>query len=547
MRTAVVTMTFGDAYEQIAKLTHPTLQAYADKIGAQFVVISKQSFEPGSVPIGYEKLQLRDYLHLYDRIVYLDTDLIVRPDTPNLFDFVEPGMFCAFNEGAWISSRLEALKDATKQFGLSAPNFKDRYYNTGVMVFDKEHAGVFADPPKFIDHFYEQTYLNIMLARTKADLRELPHSFNRMSHLDENKQTNDHRLESYIVHYAGALNNIGLDNLLTAIGDDLREWKRLEKQDYHVPKIIKVSVGGGLGDQIEAEPTVREIRRLYPKDRVIVASHWPELFEDLPYQVESVDIRNHSISEPIYAVFHTYASPDGEAWKYMTHVFAHSADFSSQLAIRRVLPPEKKSIQIGYTAQDFVNTYAKLGVLPGYLDDAVCIHPGRSWRTKTMSSEFWQDIIQRCVDLGYKTVVFGKDGKDAQGLVALKELPKEVLDAREKLSIKESLVLLDHSKILVSNDSAPIHMAGATDIWILGIFTAKHPSFVIPFRKGRQDYKTLQTNGTPACWPCNVDAKTTSLDEVRADFCSNVATPYCCFPTTDRVMTAITAVVNDAI
>ena len=62
---AVVTIACGDAYQKIAKLTHPTIKAYADKIGAEFIVIDKSD---RSSP-HWMKFQLHDLLNQYDRIV----------------------------------------------------------------------------------------------------------------------------------------------------------------------------------------------------------------------------------------------------------------------------------------------------------------------------------------------------------------------------------------------------------------------------------------------------------------------------------------------
>ena len=99
--------------------------------------------------------------------------------------------------------------------------------------------------------------------------------------------------------------------------------------------------------------------------------------------------------------------------------------------------------------------------------------------------------------------------------------------------------LMDNSFMLISNDSAPIHIAGATDIWIVGVYTAKHPAFVIPYRKGSQSYKTIQVQKEPWCWPCNANAVTTCLDEVRADFCTNLDNQLCCFPEPQQILEAI--------
>ena len=545
-KKAVVTLTMGMEYKAISEITHPTLKAYAKKIGADFHVIEDKKFKQ-NIPIGYEKLQLRNFLETYHRIIFIDSDIIIRPDTPDLFTFVPEGWFGAFNEGEWMPERLKALEMACNDFGLSAPHFKNQYYNTGVMVFEQRHVDIFQEPPVYIDNFYEQSYLNIMLARNLVKVRNLSINFNRMSFVEALNITKEHYLESHVVHYAGALKQLGLNGLCNRIINDLNAWGQLKTQKYHIPKVYKISISGGLGDQIEAEPVVRELCRLYPYDKIYVASHWPEIFEDLPYakgRLISVDIRKHFIQEEIAQVFNTYSPPEDDAWKYMTHVFSHSTDFSSNLAIRRVLPPEKKTVVLGYTSGHLKSMCKKLGVEKNYFYDAVLVHPGRSWPTKTMPSTFWEEIINDLLVQNKKVILFGKDGKDLQGIVSVNVDMTKVLDARDKLTFKESLALLDNSFMLISNDSAPIHMAGATDIWIVGVYTAKHPAFVIPFRKGGQTYKTISIQNELECWPCNANAVTTSLDEVRADFCTNLKNPLCCFPTPQQLLTAINPVIN---
>jgi ADP-heptose:LPS heptosyltransferase len=40
------------------------------------------------------------------------------------------------------------------------------------------------------------------------------------------------------------------------------------------------------------------------------------------------------------------------------------------------------------------------------------------------------------------------------------------------------------ANVLVSNDSAPVHIAGAFDNWIVLIPSCKHPDHVLPYRNG---------------------------------------------------------------
>jgi hypothetical protein len=43
---------------------------------------------------------------------------------------------------------------------------------------------------------------------------------------------------------------------------------------------------------------------------------------------------------------------------------------------------------------------------------------------------------------------------------------------------------------LVTNDSSPLHIAGAFDSWIVTFPTCKHEDHILPFRNGTQSYKT---------------------------------------------------------
>jgi len=543
---AVVTLCLGEVYQNIAKLTHPTLRAYADRIGAEFVSIQTRQYP--DAPAGYEKLQLGRLLDSYERIIFLDTDLIVRPDMPDLFKFVPAGWFGAFDEGAYMD-RKGCLPDFSTKSQIAihqAPRWGGRYFNTGVMMMDQAHGDLFRTPSEYIDHFGEQTYLNLMLNRyCEIDfIKNLGPDFNRMSHMDSIPFNFRH--EAYCIHYAGTLSGAGYagllkqgETLVDLIRTDLAAWKAMEKLPtrYHTVRKIKISIGGGLGDQIDSEPVVREIRRLYPQDHLIVASHWPEIYDNVGYKIEEVvDIRKHQNPPDLAHVFHTYADPSGDAGKYMTHVMMHSTDFTSLHTIRRQLPPEKKNIQIHYTLAELASAQQKLGDFRG----AVVIHPGRSWRTKTLKASVWEELVALLIPHRHKIVVIGKEdskgpsrGPDRIGLTEI-TLPDSVIDARDILSLKETLAVLDQGRLLVSNDSSPVHLAAATEIKIAAFFTAKHPAFVMPYRNGKQ-IEAIELNHRPPCWPCNVNAITTREGEVRADHCLNFENPLVCHPTAQEM------------
>ena len=106
---AVLTIAIGEKFQQIAKLTHPTLKFYSDKIGADFIVIDK---DDPNLP-HWNKFELFNLLKTYQRIIYFDTDIIVREDCPNFFDIVPEKKLGLFNEGRF-DNRLGSMQEACK-------------------------------------------------------------------------------------------------------------------------------------------------------------------------------------------------------------------------------------------------------------------------------------------------------------------------------------------------------------------------------------------------------------------------------------------------
>lgn len=55
--------------------------------------------------------------------------------------------------------------------------------------------------------------------------------------------------------------------------------------------------------------------------------------------------------------------------------------------------------------------------------------------------------------------------------------------------------MIEKTWTLVTNDSSPVHLAGAFENNIVLIPTSKHPDHLLPWRKGSQDYKARAVVG----------------------------------------------------
>lgn len=475
----VLTIAVGDAYEQMGQYTHPTLKAYADRIGADFLVIGESDC---STP-HWEKFQIFDLLNQYERIIYLDTDIIVRDDCPNLFDIVPNSHLGVFNEAPFTDGRTVSMYEVCKEYETMLPDWNGKYYNTGVMVISRVHKYLFKKPDKEAFSFYEQGYLNLKIAKDKIWIHELQYPFNRMTCMDI--LTGEERFASYIVHYAGYPN---LAAVLGLIPQDIARWKA-DSPDYEYQRHILIDVQGGLGDQTDAEPAIRYMKReVYPDADINVKTHFPLLFQHL-----DVNVFEHGefIRQPDTPYYHILSLPGPSTimWSVVSNLLCHTVDYVAMALLRRTLPVKDKKIALEYDFErDVGNARDVLGVVD--LENLVLVHPGRHWESKTFPVEWWQDIIDGIHGAGRKVCLIGKE-EDGRGTVNV-VVRDGMIDSRNLLDLASLIALIAQAKILVSNDSAPIHIAGAFNNYIILIPSCKHPDHLLPWRNGGdQQYKAF--------------------------------------------------------
>ena len=491
MKKAVVTVTIGQKFDILASLTHPTLKAYADKIGADFIVLSDllECNKPH-----WSKFLLYDLLPDYDRIIYIDTDIIVRDDCPDLTEIVPSEKLGIFNEGHF-TERMESLREAVMAYKEEVPKWDGRsYYNTGVMVLSKKHRTLFKTPKMLHDlGMFEQGYINLKIIKDEWDVFELPYGYNRMTCMDN--LTGDPRHNSYIFHYACAPD---VKELVRIIFEDLEIWKNNagDHEDKY-PRNITITVGGGLGDQIDAEPVVRYIKdKAFPGSNMIVRCDWPEIFNhmDFPvYQSRAYNTRR----VPDYHM-ETLPSPDSrpDIWNVMAQTLMHSTDFASLSCISKTLPDEDRPIKLEIS-DDALDELRGLnnGTLKGF-SNMILIHPGRGWESKTFPADWWEEVVNGIYEVHKNICIIGKHISVELGYVRNITYPEGVKDFRDMLTVNGLFAIISKAKAVITNCSAPVHIAGAFDNWIVFIPTVKHPSHVLPWRNNEygvisQDYKTI--------------------------------------------------------
>jgi FkbM family methyltransferase len=491
---AVVTISIGDKYNELGKLTHPSLKTYADKIGAEFIVIDQPSEHPH-----WEKFQLYNLLLKYQRIIYLDTDMIVRDDCPSLFEMVPDNQLGIFNEGRF-DNRFGSLKEAYDSYHVPFPKKWDgTYYNTGVMVISRRHRQLFKMPERIISlGMYEQGYLNMKIQEMDNDhahevrVFELDYKFNRMQLADT--YCGIHRCDSYIVHYAGAPPQV---DVLRLIREDLHNWwahskGHKEEDKYKYEREIVFYMGGGMGDQLAAEPVVRFTMEHMFKDvktNYVIVTNWTRFFTHLNVPcVERTIYEAHPRYDTPVKVLKTIPAPDESSlWQHWSHISGHTTDYAAISTIHRILPDENRDIHLSASIEGLCEI---MDIAGGQKPDMVLVHPGRGWDSKTFPANWWEAVIKGLIAEGKTVGIIGQQINDEQGYVKI-EVPEGAIDFRDILSLDGLIALIATSNTLISNDSVPVHIAGAFDNNIILIATCRHSDYILPYRKGSKGYKSF--------------------------------------------------------
>jgi len=124
---------------------------------------------------------------------------------------------------------------------------------------------------------------------------------------------------------------------------------------------------------------------------------------------------------------------------------------------------------------------------------------GTGARYKGKIYPYYKEVINLLKKEGFNIVILGSK----EDIEKDKNIYKDVLDLRGKLSIRESLYVLSKAKLTISNDSAIAHMSRAVNTKVLMIYGATHPYFGFYPLKDEGDYLFANL----PCQPCDLHGK----------------------------------------
>jgi len=240
MRNIIVTF-HQKKYNSFLKIVEERFKKYARKCNAEFLNVE--------IPADAEKPLLYKYFYIGNKLpkakkyLVIDLDILVRKDSPNIFEMVPAGFVGMYNEasafhtvygtnGDEISIRWNLIKQLIKDAKLQDVHMEEtfywntpfKYYNNGVVLYDERGLEIhrcFNDEEK--KNIYkcdmvclDQNLINYSIIKNNTKVFHLPICFNQMPY----NRCADYKQASFFSHYAGL--NPDIKN--QEIHDDNKFW-----------------------------------------------------------------------------------------------------------------------------------------------------------------------------------------------------------------------------------------------------------------------------------------------------------------------------------
>lgn len=190
-------------------VTVPFMKEYCKRYNLDFVITTESKIPNYNKHIhaAFDRYDIYNLLDKYDRVVYVDADIIIKKNAPNIFDIVPEDKFGVYYESDNFDRNcfIDVVKTYYNYHGLT------RYFNSGVMVASKIHKDIF-NMQKVAEYFKQphikhgivtdQDYLNVRVHHDKISTHSLTYKYNFLV----NGMSRNLVELSHFIHFAGCWN-----------------------------------------------------------------------------------------------------------------------------------------------------------------------------------------------------------------------------------------------------------------------------------------------------------------------------------------------------
>ncbi|MBX7045148.1 MAG: glycosyltransferase family 9 protein [Ignavibacteria bacterium] len=146
-------------------------------------------------------------------------------------------------------------------------------------------------------------------------------------------------------------------------------------------------------------------------------------------------------------------------------------------------------------AQEVLNEY-------NVSENAIALTPGSVWFTKRYPKEKFGRLLELLKQTNEKVFLIGGESDKELGDFLISYSQNEnVINTAGKLNVLESAELIRRCRLLITNDSAPLHLANSVGTKVVSLWGATIPQFGF-FPYGENDI-IIETEGLK-CRPCSI-------------------------------------------
>ena len=198
-------------YKQLMyNISNYTIRKYSEKLDVPHIPIMERKYtsKDDRFPLHIEKLQVGDFLEEFDRVLLLDSDILINPRAEDIFENYKGDCLFAYDEGHnnWIPEEVNNLEEI---YNVKFPYNRSHkvHLNGGVVIYSQSSKKLFKSfnynefNPSFYPHGGEQSYFNSLIARNNIPFDYLNPLYNWCVYETEEKFRN--RIFSSFIHYAG--------------------------------------------------------------------------------------------------------------------------------------------------------------------------------------------------------------------------------------------------------------------------------------------------------------------------------------------------------
>ncbi|MDP2209670.1 MAG: lipopolysaccharide heptosyltransferase II [Bacteroidota bacterium] len=186
------------------------------------------------------------------------------------------------------------------------------------------------------------------------------------------------------------------------------------------------------------------------------------------------------------------------------HYDLHEVERNISLLKPLLIETQKKELPRLYPGMADKNVVDKILFEEEILDTSrlIGIAPGSVWNTKRWTKEGYLQLVRKLISEKYIVCLIGgnEDVKLCNEIINNTTVGG-VINLSGKLTLLQSAELIRRCRVLITNDSSPVHLAAAVDTPVVAIFGATAPAFgFAPYSDGSVVVETVGLK----CRPCAI-------------------------------------------